>query len=230
MRLIERNMSYQAVLILSLSLIQAEDRFEHPPILYSQSVPDNPISQLQSKLEKGQLDWKPEKHTGHLRSLLRVLKIDVDSQTLNFAKTSLQGRLISPGRPRALFFNDDIYVGYVNGSQLLELSVADPVMGAVFYTFNQDTQKLKRQVGDCMLCHGSSRTGYQPGHLIRSVYPATDGQPIFRAGSHTISHDSPYENRWGGWYVSGEHGTLRHMGNAIAELILPLSDGNSFWS
>ena len=218
MRLIAFKVSCLVLLLVLLSSAKAEDRFEHPPILYSKSTPKNPVSQLQDKLEQNKLNWKPEKHTGHLRSLLKALKIDIDSQTLNFAKTSLQGRLISPGRPRALFFNDDIYVGYVNGSQLLELSVADPAMGAVFYTFNQDTRRLKREVGDCMLCHGSSRTGYQPGHVIRSVYPATDGQPIFRAGSHTISHNSPYENRWGGWYVSGEHGTLRHMGNAIAEI------------
>ncbi len=218
MRLIASSGSCLGLILASLTTAQAEDRFEHPPILYSQSTPNNPVSELQDKLEKNKINWKPEKHTGHLRSLLKALKIDIDSQTLNFSKTSLQGRLISPRRPRALFFNNNIYVGYVNGSKLLELSVADPAMGAVFYTFNQDTRRLKREVGDCMLCHGSSRTGYQPGHVIRSVYPATDGQPIFRAGSHTISHNSPYENRWGGWYVSGEHGTLRHMGNAIAEI------------
>ena len=218
MRLIASSGSCLGLMLASLTTAQAEDRFEHTPILYSQSTTNNPVSELQDKLEKNKLNWKPEKHTGHLRSLLKALKIDIDSQTLNFSKTSLQGRLISTSRPRALFFNNNIYVGYVNGSQLLELSVADPAMGAVFYTFNQDTRRLKREVGDCMLCHGSSRTGYQPEHVIRSVYPATDGQPIFRGGSHTISHNSPYENRWGGWYVSGEHGTLRHMGNAIAEI------------
>ena len=101
MRLIASSGSCLGLMLASLTTAQAEDRFEHPPILYSQSTPNNPVSELQDKLKKNKLNWKPEKHTGHLRSLLKALKIDIDSQTLNFSKTSLQGRLISPGRPRA---------------------------------------------------------------------------------------------------------------------------------
>src|SRR5262249_37607339 len=31
-----------------------------------------------------------------------------------------------------------------------------------------------------------------------------------------IDHRTPLENRWGGWYVSGSHGSMHHLGNAIA--------------
>ena len=200
------------------AVTQAKNRYEYPPIEYSKSTPNNAVSLIQARLDKGDVRWSRDKYTGYLRSLLQALDVGVESQTLVFSKTSLQGRLISPKRPRALYFNDEIYIGYVAGSDVMELSVADPALGAVFFSFNQDDMRLKRRVGDCMSCHGSSRTDYQPGHLLRSVYPAEDGQPIFRAGSHLTNHESPYEKRWGGWLVSGQYGSVRHMGNALAEV------------
>jgi hypothetical protein len=204
--------------LLSPVIVQAEDRFERMPIQYSQSKPNNVVSLLQAKLVTDEVEWVRERYTGYLRPLLKALGVGVESQTLVFTKTSLQGRLISPSRPRALYFNDNVYVGYVPGSHLLEVSVADPSMGAVFFTFDQNVRRLKRNVADCMSCHGSSRTDYKPGHLLRSVYPAEDGHPILRAGGHLTNHESPYEKRWGGWYVSGRHGIMRHMGNALAKI------------
>ncbi len=38
-----------------------------------------------------------------------------------------------------------------------------------------------------------------------------------RAGGFVIGHESPFENRWGGWYVTGQHGKARHLGNGIAK-------------
>ena len=195
----------------------AEDRFERNPIQYSDSKADNMVSLLQGKLDREDVKWSREKRTGYLRFLLKDLGIDTDSQTLVFSKTSLQGKLISPSRPRALYFNDNIYVGYVPGSHLLEVSVADTKLGAVFYTFDQNKRRLNRRVADCMACHGSSRTDYQPGHLLRSIFPAENGQPILRAGSRLTTHNSPYGERWGGWYVSGHGSQIQHMGNALAK-------------
>jgi hypothetical protein len=208
-------LAYLGFLICSSSL--AEDRFERNPIQYSDSKADNMVSLLQGKLDRDDVKWSREKRTGYLRFLLKDLGIDTDSQTLVFSKTSLQGKLISPSRPRALYFNDDIYVGYVPGSHLLEVSVADPKLGAVFYTFDQNKRRLERRVADCMSCHGSSRTDYQPGHLLRSIFPAENGHPILRAGTRLTTHNSPYGERWGGWYVSGRGGEIRHMGNALAK-------------
>ena len=78
---------------------QAKNRFEYPPIEYSKSIPNNAVSLLQARLDKGDVKWSRGKHTGYLRPLLQALGVGVESQTLVFSKTSLQGRLISPKRP-----------------------------------------------------------------------------------------------------------------------------------
>ena len=49
--------------------------------------------------------------------------------------------------------------------------------------------------------------------MLRSVYPSASGQPIFSAGSHRVDHTTPFEQRWGGWYVTGRHGPATHLGN-----------------
>jgi hypothetical protein len=33
--------------------------------------------------------------------------------------------------------------------------------------------------------------------------------------TYTTDHRSPYDVRWGGWYVTGQHHQPRHMGNAV---------------
>jgi hypothetical protein len=48
---------------------------------------------------------------------------------------------------------------------------------------------------------------------VRSVHPDSEGVPILRSGTHLTTQASPLEERWGGWYVSGTHGSQQHMGN-----------------
>ena len=52
-----------------------------------------------------------------------------------------------------------------------------------------------------------------PGHIVRSVYPDKQGIPQLQGGSFRTDHTSPLKERWGGWYVTGTHGSQRHMGN-----------------
>jgi hypothetical protein len=59
--------------------------------------------------------------------------VNLDSQLLVFSKTSVQAARISPDRPRAIYFADDVAVGYVPGSANLELAAIDLVQGPVFY-------------------------------------------------------------------------------------------------
>jgi hypothetical protein len=47
------------------------------------------------------------------------------------------------------------------------------------------------------------------------VFPDPQGQPILSSGSFRIDHTSPFEKRWGGWYVTGTHGRMEHLGNLI---------------
>jgi len=50
--------------------------------------------------------------------------------------------------------------------------------------------------------------------LVRSEFTAPEGRPLRQLGSVVVDHRTPFEQRWGGWYVTGTHGAMRHMGNA----------------
>ena len=211
-------------LTISLAASAAEFPFERKPIDYHAATANDRIAQLQKRIDAGEVVLKFDKQHGYLPSVLDALKISPTSQMLVFSKTSLQFRRIAPWAPRALYFNDDAYVGWVNGGNSLEVSAVDPQLGAVFYTLSQQPAKQPRFVrdtGNCLSCHASSRTYRTPGHLARSVYPAADGQPHFSAGTFRTTHASPLEQRWGGWFVSGTHGRMRHLGNVTADKSQP---------
>jgi hypothetical protein len=130
----------------------------------------------------------------------------------------LQRYRISPRTPRALYFNDDVYVGFCQDGDLLEVSAVDAQLGTVFYTIQQgqtDRPRIIRQGDHCLLCHGSSQTKEVPGHLVRSVSVDPSGMPILTAGTYRVDQTTPLENRWGGWYVTGTHGAQKHLGNLV---------------
>jgi hypothetical protein len=196
----------------------ADDENERPPIEYSRSEPDNSVSKLRSLLERGERQLKHDGKHGYLRDLLKALDVPVESQMLVFSKTSLQRDRITPQTPRAIYFNDDVYVGFCRSGEVLEISAADPRLGAVFYTLDQkkaEQPRLARQIENCMVCHSSSRTEGIPGHLVRSVFVDASGQPMLSEGSYSVDHRTPIEQRWGGWYVTGQHGAQTHLGNLI---------------
>ena len=181
---------------------------------YDSAVKNDPVARLQKRIDDGEVTLAFEGGHGYLRSIL----VDSSSQMLVFSQTSLQVRRISPRTPRALYFNDDVYVGWVQNGDVMELSAVDPQHGAVFYTLKQIETERPTFVpdrGNCLTCHESSRTQNVPGHLIRSVYAGPSGLPHFGAGTFRTNHASPFEERWGGWYVTGYHGEQRHMGNCI---------------
>jgi hypothetical protein len=135
-----------------------------------------------------------------------------------FSKTSLQIAHISPSNPRALYFSDDIYIGYIPGSDIIEISVADPALGGVFYTFKNrgsGAPAFNRQTYECLQCHDGALTSGVPGHTVRSVHPYPDGQVDFSSGTHIISDATPHSERFGGWWVTGKHLALNHEGNAF---------------
>ncbi len=197
----------------------AED-IELPPIEYSRTQPVNRVTRLQEQMDRGErsLDFHPE--FGYLPSALRELNIDIDSQVLVFSKTSLQSRVISPKTPRAIYFNDDVYLGYCQNGELLELSVADPELGAVFFTMSQrkvDQPRFERRTNNCLGCHSSPRTESVPAHFARSLFVDVKGEPMFSNRSYVVDHSTPMEFRWGGWYVTGKHGSIEHRGNLAIE-------------
>jgi hypothetical protein len=207
-----------AALGIACSRCEAADEIELPPIQYSQSTPENCVSKLIAELGSGDARLDYDERTGYLPALLKALGVPVESQMLVFSKTSLQRHRISPRSPRAVYFSDDVYIGYCQAGDVLEISAVDPQLGAVFYTLDQkqpDEVRLLRQTENCLVCHSSSRTGGIPGHVIRSLFVDSSGQPILSAGSRTVDHTTPFEHRWGGWYVTGTHGSQQHLGNLI---------------
>lgn len=189
--------------------------FSEPPIDY-RGAPDDPVARLQHRLTTGaaQLAWH-ERH-GYLPAVLAALDIDVASQMLVFSKTSFQYRRISPATPRAIYFNDDVYVGKTHGGGPLEIISFDAQRGAIFYLLDDHAGQapvFKRAELDCTVCHVAPATRNVPGVLVRSVYPLPSGAQAGRAPAFVIGHDSPFAERFGGWYVTGRSGSMRHLGN-----------------
>jgi hypothetical protein len=200
----------------------------HPAIDYAKSAQSDPVHKLNEKLRSGEAKLEPDPDTGYLRSVLKALDVPAESQLLVFSKTSFQARRISPQNPRALYFTDNVAVGYVRGGDVLEFISQDPKVGSVFYTLKQpgaaldprngaatDIPQFERNDASCVFCHVSDVTWNVPGPFIGSVFPAADGTANY-GPVYMTDHRSPFEVRWGGWYVTGTHHAERHMGNAIA--------------
>jgi hypothetical protein len=189
---------------------------EHVTIAYRSGALSNPVAELQQRLEQGaELELDPRPGIGYVPALLRELGVPVESQLLVYSKTSLQQRLITPERPRALYFNDALVLGTVHEG-VVEIAVQDAKQGAVFYTLEttDDEPRLQRQ-GACLGCHYSNSTLGVPGFFARSVPTALDGRTLPWLGNATVSHATPMAERWGGWYVTGDVGANDHLGNAL---------------
>ena len=134
---------------------QNHEPFEDPPINYSTTVPVDAVSRLNAAMAKQAEEIRGWPARRRLRWLLEQLQVPVESQLLVFGKTSLQRGLISPGNPRALYFSDEAYVGWVPGGAI-EITVFDPVLGATFYVLDAqqpETAPLIARSQECLLCH-----------------------------------------------------------------------------
>jgi len=192
---------------------------DHPAIRYFEAQADDPVAKLEAKLQKKEVHLVYDRNGwGYLPSLLKLLDVNPDSQILAFSKTSFQASRISAETPRALYFNDDVAIGSVQNGEVLELISLDSKLAANFYTLDiheSDNPGFARR-DVCLQCHQSPGTQGVPGIFISSVYPSPSGMPAFRAGATATDHRSAFDTRWGGWYVTGTHGSQNHMGNAVA--------------
>ncbi len=189
--------------------------YEDPPIRYSDSTPDDAVIELQARIASGEVRLEGTTPVEKLASLLAALDVPASSQVLTFGKTSLQADKVSPTSPRAIYFSDSIQIGHMPGG-VVEIIAADPRLGVNFYTYDPnaaDTATFVRETNRCLTCHGAAKTLYVPGLQVRSVLTDPAGQPVLSAGSRRTDQSSPFEERWGGWYVTGTHGSMRHRGN-----------------
>jgi hypothetical protein len=191
--------------------------YDDEPIQYSKQEPNDPIAQFQGQLARGEVKLRWDDEFGYLPGILEALKIPVSSQMLVFSKTSLQRSFITPSNPRALFYNDDVYVGYIPGAPVMEISAVDPKLGAIFYTLEQEKVRKPRfqRDGDCIRCHGSARSLGVPGHVLRSIATDETGELDTTSETDQVNQCTPISERWAGWYVTGNHGSQTHRGNLI---------------
>jgi hypothetical protein len=183
--------------------------YSDDPINYRTDDVSDPVAKLQRQIDAGErtLIWDPAQ--GYLRSVLDLLHIPTDSQTLVFSKTSFQYPKITPDHPRALYYNDDVYVGKVHSGKAIELVAFDARQGAIFYLLDEHRVAkpvFQRAELDCTQCHIAAGTRGIPGVLLRSVSARVDGTLLPGAPSYITDQDSPLRERWGGWYVSGKAG------------------------
>jgi hypothetical protein len=181
----------------------------------------DPVAVLQHQLNKGEIRLKFEKQRGYLKSLLDALHIPASSQGLVFSKTSSQADWTSGRTPRALYFNDNVYVGWTPDAPQIDLVSVDPKKGPIFYVLNQGPQGVptfERPVS-CRQCHQTGKTLFWPGLIARSLRTASDGTPLSREVSFSLGHETPISARWGGWYVTGGLNGLAnprgHLGNTF---------------
>jgi len=197
---------------------------DHPAIGYSSAPVSDAVLALDARLANGSAWLAFDQTTGYLRAVLDALGVPVQSQMLVFSQTSFQAPFINMHNPRAVFFSDTVAVGFVRGGSILEVAAQDPAQGVIFYELPQSAvvPPRFRRNNDCLACHLSWETLGVPGLTVQSVYPLPD--EISYVNGFTTVHGSPLEQRWGGWWVTGDHGGARHMGNIP---VMPADKGKS---
>lgn len=188
---------------------------DHAAIQYSTGPTRDAVARLNERLEKGelQLAFDPMPR-GYLRSVLETLDIRPSSQTLVFSENSLQRAHINKAKPRAIYFNDSVAVGWANGADSLEVAAQDPTQGVIFYSIPQKPQPRPRfaRSSECLQCHLTGETIGVPGLFTMSILPLSDNQNEYARG-WAMDDRTPIEDRWGGWYVTGAQVPVRHLGN-----------------
>ncbi len=195
--------------------------YSDAPINYRSDDLSDPVAKLQQQIDRGQASLQYEPGHGYLKSVLQLLQVPIDSQTLVFSKTSFQYPKISAQHPRALYFNDDVYVGSVHEGKAVEIVSFDPMQGAIFYLLDErksERPRFQRAELDCTQCHIAAGTRGIPGVLLRSIYASATGTQVPGTRSFITDQESPFSERWGGWYVTGAIPAVSNMGNAAVDV------------
>jgi len=97
-------------------------------------------------------------------------------------------------------------------------------LGPVFYLLEQAPAPRPRftaELGKCLSCHDSYSLsgGGVPRFIVGSGYTGTTGMLVSHEGWILVSDRTPLKSRWGGWYVTGQHGEQVHLGNMIIKTL-----------
>ncbi|MGH8149354.1 MAG: hypothetical protein ACRETB_05165 [Steroidobacteraceae bacterium] len=201
---------------------------EYPVIGYAHRPVDNRVARLAEQIDRGRVKLSFAPPRGYLDSLLKALDISPTSQVLVYSKTSLQTGRITAATPRAIYFNADTYVGWVQGAhEDIEIATMDSKLGQVFYSLPNDAGArvaLERKTLDCLACHDTYELsgGGVPRFLLMSTYVDILGHPLTHEGQIITDQATPLKYRWGGWYVTGESGNQVHLGNIQVKTVYQL--------
>ncbi|MEM7697300.1 MAG: hypothetical protein AAF236_02720 [Verrucomicrobiota bacterium] len=182
---------------------------------------NDPFTRLIADFESGERELDSRSGKAFVASLLEHLDVPASSQLLVFSRTSLQTRHISGSNPRAMYFNEDVYVGYIPGGEV-EIVSLDPELGAIFYMFGvpRGDERLEiERSGRCMNCHAVLETRRIPGLSIRSVIPGSNWGKLVAFRDKEIGHQIPLSERFGGYHVTGDPGFSDHKGNLRGEKV-----------
>lgn len=192
------------------------------PINYWEGEPGDRFTKLISDVKHGETSIEGDSAQDILTNILNLMEVPIESQVLVFAKTSAQISRINPSTPRAIYFSDDCYIGWVQGGAV-EIIVYDKDKGGILYLLDIGERGESNEIElnrpqNCLNCHMRSVTKNVPGGIVRSVVPDQQGMPLFQLGTYFVDTSTPIENRWGGWYVTGKLGDQAHMGNEVTYL------------
>jgi hypothetical protein len=172
------------------------------------------VATQQHLLESGVVTFEWREGHGYLESVLEAFEVPLSSQLLVFSKTSQLRDHISPQNPRAVYFNDEVYVAWVPGTPHIEIAAVEPKVGSVFYMLEQNKNqaaKIESSV-QCLECHTSNRNLSIPGPIVRSFPTDSIGAIERNNGVSAVNHTTPLKYRWGGWYATGKT-KMPHRGN-----------------
>lgn len=189
--------------------------FREAPHSYFEHQPQDRLARLHQALDAGKAELDTSSDQAFLVSILKALEIPVSSQILVFSATSLQSEIINPRNPRALYFNDDTYLGWVPGGRV-EVAAIDPEMGPMFYVYERFTPgriPVPERSTRCFACHAGTATQYVPGLIAESVLVSMAGSSLQTFRHDEQGHHIPLENRFGGWLLTGQHHLTKHEGN-----------------
>ncbi|MDP1572227.1 MAG: hypothetical protein Q8L86_19690 [Vicinamibacterales bacterium] len=214
---------------LATAATQRDDAFgesrDHPAIAYTATAPDDAVARLNRRLASGDVTLRFDPRHGYLGSVLEALGVPVSSQVLVYSQTSFQAPLITFEQPRALFFTDEVAVGWVPPGEVLEVSALDPRQGTIYYELRQTPEAAPRFTRNdrCLACHISWDTRAVPGPLVQTAFPRRHDREY--ANGFVVDHRVPLDERWGGWFVTGRRTPPAHVGNQA--LIQPALTGRA---
>ena len=222
----KRGILFLLALMLAVPTADAAKRlrdFEKPPHNYWQRAPQDQFTKIKADLESGKVKLDRTSEKAFVVSLLAALDISPATQMLVYSTTSLQLSRISPRNPRAIFFNEDVYVGWVPRGQI-EIASIDPALGGIYYIFNIPRNprasapiRIERSTR-CFNCHAEFENGRVPGLLLKSVVPGPGGGSLESFYGDITGHSIPLKDRFGGWHLTGKHGITGHWGNMVGTL------------